>query len=88
MRNPFKKLVGDINNGYVESAEKGLTIVGNREETLAALQDIGQARMMQVAKNHKKPDSEIYPVSPPEGFLAIGTAYGIGIIAAKFAGRN
>lgn len=71
----FKKVIGDVRHGYVESALTSEFIVyGDREKTLEAIRAAG--------KRVQNPSPEENIVVPE--FVPICTIHGLGIVAAKY----
>ena len=74
----FRKVIGDVRHGYVESAWGTFEILGNRKGTLEALRKGAQ-------RTNETPD-EIYPRN--EGnFIEFNTIHGVGMVAAKYTNQ-
>lgn len=74
----FRKEVGDVRHGYVESAlTSEFKIFGDREKTLEAL-----LSTLSTGRGNQSISSEEKVVIPE--FLPISTIGGIGVVAAKY----
>jgi len=71
----FKKIVGDVRHGYVESAWGTFEILGDRDKTLAALKE---------GFNRSRENQTLEPTILPEAnYVPFNTIHGVGMVAIK-----